>query len=103
MQVELTEADAPPLAIKVEVGLNIIAGRQIQLVDPVVYVNQEEVPQEFVKAIASNLNKQLDLAHLEAYGINARVLKLAIAPEKLEIAAFVRVDKSSPFLKSLRR
>jgi LmeA-like phospholipid-binding len=103
LQVELTEADAPPLAIKVEVGLNIIAGRQIQLVDPVVYVNQEEVPQEFVEAIASSFNKQLNFVHLEAYGIHVRVLNLAIAPEKLEIAAFVSVDNSSPFLKSLRR
>lgn len=38
LQVELTEVDALPLAITVEVGINIIAGRQIQLVDPVIYV-----------------------------------------------------------------
>ena len=44
LQVELTEAKAPPLAIKVEIGLNIIAGRQIQIFDPIVYVNQEKIP-----------------------------------------------------------
>ncbi len=69
LQVQLTEAKAPPLAIKVEMGLNIIAGRQIQIVDPVIYVNQEKIPQQIVNAIAINLNKQLNLAILEAYGI----------------------------------
>lgn len=103
LQLELTEANAPPLAIKVELGLNIIAGTQVQLVDPVVYVNQEAVPEQIIDAIASNINKQLNLANLEPYGINARILNLAVSPQKLEIAAFVRLDNSSPFLKSLRR
>jgi len=102
-QAELTNADASPLAIKVELGLNVIAGQQIQLVDPVVYVNQEEVPQQIVDAIANNLNKQLNLANLEAYGISAKILKLAISQEKIEIAAFVRVDNCSPFLESRRQ
>jgi LmeA-like phospholipid-binding len=103
LQVELTEEKAPPLAIKVEMGLNIIAGRQIQIVNPVVYVNQEKIPQQIVNAIARNLNKQLNLANLEAYGIQSKILKLAIAQEKLEIAGFVRLNNSSPLLKSLRR
>ena len=102
LRVELTEAKAPPLAIKVEMGLNTIAGRQIQIVDPVIYVNQEKIPQEIVDAIAINLNKQLNLANLEAYGIQSKILKLAIAQEKLEIAAFVRLDNSSPLLKIRR-
>ncbi len=103
LQVELIEVNAPPLAIKVELGLKVIAGRQIQLVDPVIYVNQEEVPEQIVGAIASSLNKQLNLANLEAYGISAKILKLVVSQEKFEIAAFVRLDNSSPFLKSLRR
>ena len=103
LQVELTEAKAPPLAIKVEMGLNTIAGRQIQIVDPVIYINQEKIPQQIVDAIARNLNKQINLANLEAYGIQSKILKLAIAQEKLEIAAFVRLDNSSPLLKSFRR
>ena len=47
-------------------GQNTIAGRQIQIVDPIVYVNQEKIPQEIVDTIAINLNKQLFLANLEA-------------------------------------
>ncbi len=101
LQVELSAANTPPLAIKVELGINL-ARQQIQLVDPVIYVNQDKVPQQIVDAIASNFNQQLNLANLEAYGIQAKVLKLAIAQDKLEIAAFVRVNNfSSPFAKVL--
>ncbi|PSB32600.1 hypothetical protein [Chlorogloea sp. CCALA 695] len=89
LQLELTEANAPPLAIKVEMGLNIIAGRQIQIVDPIVYVNQEKIPQEIVDAIAINLNKQIFLANLEAYGIQSKILKLAIAQEQLKCDSLV--------------
>lgn len=92
-QVELTEANTK-LAIRVETGINLIASRQIQLLEPVIYVNQEEVPQQLVRAIANNLGTQLNLANLEAYGIKARILKLQISPDQIEIAAFLRVDPS---------
>ncbi|KJH73080.1 LmeA family phospholipid-binding protein [Aliterella atlantica] len=92
-QVELTEANTK-LAIRVETGINLIASKQIQLLEPVIYVNQEEVPQQLVRAIANNLGTQLNLANLEAYGITARILKLQISPDQIEIAAFLRVDPS---------
>lgn len=97
-QVELTEANTEPLAIRVETGINLIASRQIQLLEPVIYVNQEEAPQQLVRAIANNLATQLNLDNLAAYGIKARILKLQISPDKIEIAAFLRVDPSSPLL-----
>jgi len=99
-QVELTQTDVKPLAIKVESGLDVIAGRQIQLVAPVVSVNGEEVPNQFVSAIATNFSQQLDLHNLEGYGLQARILQLKVTPQKLEIATFLRVEPSSRFLKN---
>jgi hypothetical protein len=99
-QVELTQADVKPLAIKVESGLGVIAGRQIQLVAPVVSVNGEEVPNQFVSVIATNFSQQLDLHNLEGYGLQARILQLKVTPQKLEIATFLRVEPSSRFLKN---
>jgi len=99
-QVELTQADVKPLAIKVESGLGVIAGRQIQLVAPVVSVNGEEVPNQFVSAIATNFSQQLDLHNLEGYGLQARILQLKVTPQELEIATFLRVEPSSRFLKN---
>lgn len=95
-QVELTEANTKPLAIRVETRLNLIARRQLQLLEPVIYVNEEKVPEQLVKAIANNLGKQLDLTNLEVYGVQSRILKLQISPDKIELAAFVRIDRFPP-------
>jgi hypothetical protein len=101
-QVELTNGDDKPLAIKVESGLGVLAGRQIQLVDPAVYVNQEAVTQQLVNQIATNLSQKLDLGSLEGYGLQARILQLNLNPQKLEIVAFLRVEPSSQFLQNRR-
>ncbi len=98
-QVELQEqGDVKPLAITVESGLGVLAGRQIQIVKPSVSVNGAAAPEQFVSAIATSLNEQLDLRSLEGYGLQARILQLKITPQELEIAAFLRVEPSSRLL-----
>ncbi|KAB8316887.1 DUF2993 domain-containing protein [Tolypothrix campylonemoides VB511288] len=101
LQVELQEKGLEkPLLIRVESGLNIVGGRNIQLVDPIVAANGEEVPPQFVNAIVNNINKRLDLGNLEDDGLQVRILKLNMKPEELEIAAFFRVEPSSRFLET---
>lgn len=96
-QVELTQADVT-LAITLESGLNVIAGRQIQLVQPIAWANGEQVPSQIVTAIATNFSQQLNLGNFETYA-QARILQLKVAPQKLEIAAFLRVEPSSRLLR----
>lgn len=101
LQVELQEKGLEkPLLIRVESGLNIVGGKNIQLVDPIVAANGEEVPPQFVNAIVNNINKRLDLENLEGDGLQVRILKLNMKPEELEIAAFFRVEPSSRFLET---
>lgn len=101
LQVELQEKGLEkPLLIRVESGLNIVGGKNIQLVDPIVAANGEEVPPQFVNAIVNNINKRLDLGNLEDDGLQVRILKLNMKPEELEIAAFFRVEPSSRFLET---
>lgn len=101
LQVELQEKGLEkPLLIRVESGLNIVGGKNIQLVDPIVAANGEEVPPQFVNAIVNNINKRLDLENLEDDGLQVRILKLNMKPEELEIAAFFRVEPSSRFLET---
>ena len=98
-QVELQEqGNMKPLAIAVESGLSVVAGRRLQLVQPVISIDQEAVTDEFVSAIANNINQKLDLGDLEKYGLQARILQLRVDPQKLEVAAFVRLQPSSQFL-----
>ncbi len=96
-QVELTQADVT-LAITLESGLNVVAGRQIQLVQPIAWVNGEQVPSQIVTAIATNFSQELNLGNFETYA-QARILQLKVAPQKLEIAAFLRVEPSSQLLR----
>lgn len=101
-QVELTAANGQQLSILVESGIGVASGQKIQLVEPVVYVNQEAVTRQFVNAIATNLSKRLDLSSLEVYGLGARILQLKVNPQQLEIVAFLRVEPSSRFLQNPR-
>jgi hypothetical protein len=100
LQVELTAGNDKSLAITVESGLAVVAGRQIQLIEPSVYVNQEAVTKQLVSAIATDLNQKLDLGSLEVYGLKARILQLKVNSQKLEIVAFLRVEPSSRFLQN---
>lgn len=100
-QVELQDRSLDkPLLIKVESGFRIVGGKNIQLVNPIVAANGEEVPSQFVNTVVNNLNKRLDLSNLEGDGLQVRILKLNMKPEELEIAAFLRVEPSSRFLET---
>jgi hypothetical protein len=99
-QVELQEGKSQPILIHLETGLNIINGRQINLVNPVAAVNGEEVPPQFLNIVANNVNKKLDLVNLEAEGLLLRIIKLEMRPIELEIVAFLRIEPSSRFLET---
>ena len=101
-QVELTADNNDTLAITVESGLTVVSGRQLQLVKPVVYVNQEAVTQQLVSNIATNFHQKLDLRSLEVEGLKARILQLNVSPQKLEIVAFLRLEPSSQFFQNLQ-
>ena len=100
-QVELTAANNGPLAIQVETGISVVSGQKIQLVKPVILVNQEAVSEQFVLAILSNVTKQLDLSSLES-GLGARILQLNVNPQQIEIVAFLRVEPKARFLQQVR-
>lgn len=101
-QVELVAQNEQPLVIKLESGLNVASGRQLQLVKPVAYVNQEEVTQQLTSAIAQDIGQTLDLGSLETYGLQARIIQLKVEPQRLEIVAFLGIEPSSQFLQNFR-
>ncbi|MBD2539873.1 DUF2993 domain-containing protein [Coleofasciculus sp. FACHB-SPT36] len=93
-QLELQEpGNADKLVVSVESGLGIVAEHQLQLIEPNVLVNGMPVPPLLLASFVSGLNSRLDLRTLEDRGIAARLLKLDLNQEQLELAAFVRVEK----------
>ena len=92
-QAELQEADDPAtLKIVAETGIEIIAGRQLRLIDPLVLLNDEAVPQQVVQSIAKGINEQFDLRQLERSHITARILQLSLTDKQLNVAAFIQLD-----------
>jgi LmeA-like phospholipid-binding len=103
LQVEIQEeGNGESVVVNLETGLNIVAGRKLQLVEPIAKVNEEQVPPRFLNAIVNNLNQRLDLRNLETDGLLMRIIKLEMKPGKLEIGTFIRIEPSSKFLETIR-
>jgi chaperone required for assembly of F1-ATPase len=103
LQVEIREAGKNQgLKLIIETGVNAIAGRQFQLVNPVIKVNQEAVPTQLINAIVKNLNQRFDLTNLETNGLVVRILQLNIKNNNLEIASFFRIEPSSKVLEAVK-
>lgn len=92
LQAELIQANADPLAVTLESKLGVLAGRQVQLIEPKATINGKPVSPLVVIALTSGLKNRLDLRNLEGAGITARILQLKTDNERLELATFVRVE-----------
>lgn len=83
------------LAVIAESGLRIVNGHQLELISPVVSINENTIPEFLIGALAQNFLDELDLKKLEQSGIIARILNLDLNQDKLEIAAFVQVQPNT--------
>jgi hypothetical protein len=97
IQAELQEANDPAtLKIVAESGVEIIAGRQLRLINPTVRLNDEAVPEQVIRLIANGISEQADLRQLEKSGITARILQLSVSEQQINVAAFVQVAPEQP-------
>jgi hypothetical protein len=98
IQVEIQEEGiAENLWVEVETGLKVIKGKEFQLVDPVVFLNNERVPPKFLNLFVKNINQRLNITNLEGGGLLTRILKFEIRQSNLEITGFFRLGSSSKF------
>lgn len=89
---QVREQDEPTtLDVFVESGIEMVAGCQLRLINPVIRLNGEAAPDNLVRAIADGVFERSDLRQLEKSGITARILQLKIDPKQMEVAAFVQV------------
>ena len=106
-QVSLVEQPAeetvqtPPQNSRIEItgetGLQILAGKQLSLVNPEIRINNEAVPPELVNLLLGGISQQLDLGNLQSSGIFARILDLQIQDDRLTLAAFVQLQPGFDF------
>ncbi len=92
LQVQIREAGDPAvLDIFAETGLEVLAGRRLQLVDPVVRLNGEPVADAVLQPIVQGIRDRYDLSQLEISGFTARVLQFKLNRKQLELALFLQV------------
>ncbi len=82
------------LRLEAESGLSVSEGDRLMLVDPVLLVNGQPAPNRLVTTLLGDINERLSLQQLENRGLTARVINLAVQPEALDLAFWVRVDPS---------
>lgn len=96
LEAELKERGFPDLlAIRVETGLAMVAGRQPMLVDPAILLNGDPVSPRVLQGISEGVRDRFDLSRLVPPEMTARVLQLKIDAEKLDVAAFVQLNPQS--------
>ncbi|MEL6815267.1 MAG: DUF2993 domain-containing protein [Cyanobacteria bacterium J06598_3] len=82
------------LQIDAESGLSISEGDLLTLVDPVLGVNGQPAPSRLVNALLGDVNDRLSLQRLENRGVTARVINLAVQPDAIDLALWLRIDPS---------
>ncbi len=101
VQVQLRRASSQgeasqPLDISLELGIKVVAGRTLQLIDPVATVNGRRISNRLLKGFVKGVSSRLDLDALEEIGITARLLQLNIDSDEVNVAVFVRVEALTP-------
>lgn len=86
------------IAIVIDLGLTILNGHRIVLVDPTITVDGEETPPQLLNSFVQSAQAQLTLRRLEALGVVARIISFKVHDDELDMAIFARIDPTSPLL-----
>ena len=76
------------------IGKLRITGDRLMLDGPTLSVNGQPAPERLITTVLGDFSDRLSLQQLEQRGLTARVLNLAVQPESIDLALWVRVDPS---------
>ncbi len=91
-----TVSSSKELVMSLEVGLEIVGGQRIRLIDPVGSVNGRPMSSRLLDGFAEGISDRFDLSSLEQDGIFARILQLETREDKVELASFIKLETKSP-------
>lgn len=86
------------IALVVNLGLSVIDGHRLQLVNPTITADGEEIPSQLLTALVEGASQQFTLRRLDALGLTARIIDLNVQDNELDLAIFARIEPTSPFL-----
>lgn len=81
-----------------ESGFEIVNGHRVALVDPVISIDNQPVPEPLIRAFVEGISPRLTLKQLESLGVTARILQLELQPEAVDLAVFVQIAPDSELL-----
>ena len=90
-EVKLASQGDEVLKIHLELGLELIKGHQLKIVNPQGTLNQRQLSSKLLQGFADNINMQLDLVILEESGITVRLLQLDIEENNLNIVGLAYI------------
>ncbi len=88
------------LAMVLELGIEVLNGKTIRLVNPKGTVNGRPMSSRLLNGFAEGISDRLSFDSLESDGILARILQLEIDEDKLDLASFLRVETKTTKLSS---
>ncbi|VEP12622.1 conserved hypothetical protein [Hyella patelloides LEGE 07179] len=91
----LRESQSQELAIAINLGLDLIQGKKIQVSTLEGTVNNRPISSRLLKGFAEGISDRLDFTTIERQGIFARLLQLEIAEDKIKIIGFARMETKS--------
>ncbi|MBR8828816.1 MAG: DUF2993 domain-containing protein [Gomphosphaeria aponina SAG 52.96 = DSM 107014] len=83
--------DAEPLNINLELGVKVVEGRTLDLINPVGTANGRALSSRLLNGFAERLSSRLDLRRLEKSGTMAKILQLDQDQDEIELAAIFSV------------
>jgi hypothetical protein len=95
LQAEIQDQrDNDRLTVRLESELRVVQGSKINLVNPKLWLNDEEAPANISRVFAKFVNQKLDLTSFDSQGLQARVIQLNMNSEQIEIVSFLRIDNA---------
>lgn len=88
--------DNRKLIMNLQVGIAVVDGKTISLIDPEGTVNGRPMSSRLLNGFAVGISDRLNLAVLERDGILARILQLEIGGDKVELASFLKLETKDP-------
>lgn len=86
------------IPVLIELGLAVVDGYRLELVDPKIKIDGAEAPSQLISALAAGASQEFTLKRLEEFGLTTRVLALNLVDDQLDLAVFARLEPTSPFL-----
>jgi len=88
--------ETEPLNINLELGLTVVDGTRIEIIEPMGTVNGRQLSSRVLNGLAERIGSRLDLRKLEETGTIARILQLDGTQDLLQGAAIFRLPNVMP-------